>query len=55
MTRAASRQVGSASGAERQKWPEPPEEIKEDDGLLTGEELKLFQSVAARFNFLVMD
>ena len=33
-----------------------PEEIEEeDDRLLTGEELKLFQSVAARFNFLAMD
>ena len=31
------------------------EEIKEEDDLFTGEELKLFQSVAARFNFLAMD
>ena len=37
------------------KWHDPPEEIKEEDYLLTGEELKLFQSVAARFNFLAMD
>ena len=36
------------------KWREPPEEIKEED-LLTGEELKLFQSAAARFNFFAMD
>ena len=32
-----------------------PEEVREEDDLLTGEELKLFQSVAARFNFLAMD
>ena len=37
------------------KWHEPPEEVREEDDLLTGEELKLFQSVAARFNFLAMD
>ena len=37
------------------KWREPPEEIKEEDGLLTGGELKLFQSVSARFNYLAMD
>ena len=37
------------------KWHDPPEEIKEEDDLLAGEELKLFQSVAARFNFLAMD
>ena len=37
------------------KWRDPPEEIEEEDDLLTGEELKLFQSVAARFNFLAMD
>ena len=37
------------------KWHDPPEEIKEEDDLLTGEEFKLFQSVAARLNFLVMD
>ena len=36
------------------KWRDPPEEIEEEDDLLTGEELKLFQSVA-RFNFLDMD
>ena len=36
------------------KWRDPPEEIEEDD-LLTGEELKLFQSVAAKFNFLAVD
>ena len=34
------------------KWRHPPEEIEEEDDLLTGEERKLFQSVAARFNFL---
>ena len=37
------------------KWHDPPEEIREEDDLLTGEELKLFQSVAARFNFFAMD
>ena len=37
------------------QWHDLPEEIKEEDDLLTGEELKLFQSVAARFNFLAMD
>ena len=37
------------------KWHDPPEEAREEDDLLTGEELKLFQSVAARFNFLAMD
>ena len=37
------------------KWHDPLEEIKKDDDLLTGEELKSFQSVAARFNFLAMD
>ena len=33
----------------------PPEEVNEEDDLLIGEELKLFQRVAARFNFLAMD
>ena len=37
------------------KWHDPPEEAREQDALLTGEELKLFQSVVARFNFLAMD
>ena len=39
------------------KWRDPPEEIdeEEEDGPLTGEELKLFQSEAARFNFLALD
>ena len=37
------------------KWPDPPEEIEEQEDLLTGEKLKLFQSVAARFNSLAMD
>ena len=37
------------------KWHVPPEEFREEDDLLTGEVLKLFQSVAARFNFLAMD
>ena len=31
------------------------EEVREEDDLLTGEELKLFQSAGARFNFLPMD
>ena len=35
------------------KWHDPPE-VREEDDLLTGEELKVFQSEAARFNFLVM-
>ena len=33
------------------KWHDPPEEIEEEDDLLTGEELKFFQSVTERFNF----
>ena len=37
------------------KWRHPLEEIEEEDDLLAGEELKLFPSVAARFNFLAMD
>ena len=37
------------------KWHDPREEVREEDDLLTGEELKLFQSVAARFNILPMD
>ena len=37
------------------KWHDPPEEVREEDDLLTGEEFKLFQSVAARFTFLAMD
>ena len=37
------------------KWHDPPEEVREEDDLLAGEELKLFQSVAARFNFLAID
>ena len=37
------------------KWHDTPEEIKEEDDLLTGEELNLFQSVEARFNVLAMD
>ena len=37
------------------KWHDPLEEVGEEGDLLTGEELKLFQSVAARFNFLAMD
>ena len=38
------------------KWHDPLEEVREeDDDLLTGEELNLFQVVAARFNFFAMD
>ena len=37
------------------KWRDPLEEIEDEDDLLSGEELKLLQSVAARFNFLAMD
>ena len=40
-------QIGELRGTA--KWHDPPDE---EDDLLTGEELKLFQSVAARFNFL---
>ena len=45
----------SVSCAGRQKWHDPPEEVREEDDLLTGEELKLFKSVAARFNFLAVN
>ena len=38
-----------------EKWCDPPEELEEEDDVLTGEELKLFQSVAASFNFLALD
>ena len=38
-----------------EKRHDPREEVREEDDHLTGEELKLFQSVAARFNFLAMD
>ena len=37
------------------KWHDPREEVREEDDLLTGEELKLLQGVAARFNFLAVD
>ena len=37
------------------RWHDPPEEVRAEDVLLTGEELKLFPSVAARFNFLARD
>ena len=37
------------------KWHDSLELVREEDDLLTGEELKLFQSVAARFSFLAMD
>ena len=37
------------------KWRDTGEEIVEEDDFLTGEELKCFQSVAARFNFFAMD
>ena len=36
------------------KWRAPPEEIEEHD-LLTGEEMKLLQSVAATLNYLAKD
>ena len=36
--------------SELAKWHDLPEEVREEDDLLTGEELKLFQSVAARFD-----
>ena len=37
------------------KWHDLPKEVREADDVLTGEELKLCQSVAARFNFLALD
>ena len=37
------------------KWHDPPEIVREEDDLLAGEELKLFQSVAVRFDFLARD
>ena len=37
------------------KWRDTLEEVEEEDDLLTGEELKLSQSVAARFHFLAVD
>ena len=37
------------------KWHDPPGEVREEDDLLTGQELRLFQSAAARVNFLAMD
>ena len=37
------------------KWHDLPEEVREEDALLSGEELKLFHSVAARFNFFALD
>ena len=49
------RQAKSVNRIEREKWRDPPEEIEEEDDFLTGEELKLFQSAAARFNFLAME
>ena len=36
------------------KWRDLPGEIDKEDDLRTGEELKLFQSAAARFNFLAV-
>ena len=37
------------------KWHDLPGEFREEKDLVTGDELKLFQSVAARFNFLAKD
>ena len=37
------------------KWHDPLEEVREEDDLLTEQELKLFQCVPARLNFLAMD
>ena len=37
------------------KWHDLPEEFREEDDLLIGGQLKLFQSVAGKFNFLAMD
>ena len=37
------------------QWHDPPAEIEEEDAFVTEEELKLFQSVAARLNFLAVD
>ena len=52
--RAAPRPVSSASYAERQNGVILLKKSKRRT-LLTGEELKLFQSVAARFHVLAMD
>ena len=46
-------QIGELCGTAN--WHDFPEEVREEDDLLTGEELKLFQSVAARLNFFAMD
>ena len=51
----AQKQVKPVNCAERQERHDPPEEVREEDDLLTGKELKLFQSVAVRFNFLAVD
>ena len=37
------------------KWHDPPEEVREENYLLTGQEMKLFQRLAARLNFLALD
>ena len=49
------RRVRSVSCVERQNGTILRGEVGVEDDLLTGEELKLFQSVAARYNFLAMD
>ena len=55
-TSVGPKQAKSVNCVERPKWRDPPEEIEEKRMILpTEEELKLFQSVAARFNFLAMD
>ena len=46
--------VKSARCAKQQNG-NPPEEVSEEDDLLIGERMNLFQSVAARFNFLAVD
>ena len=49
------RPVKSVNCVERQNGVILLKKSEEEDDLLTGEELKLFKSVAARFNFLAMD
>ena len=49
------KQAKSVSCVERQNGTILRKKVREEDDLLTGKELKLFQSVAARFNFLAMD
>ena len=51
----APKQVRSASCAGRQNGASLLKSFKAEDELVTGEELKLFQSVAVQFSILAMD